>query len=94
MTSKLQITVPKALAQRFGLKPGDEIEWQDGGEAIRVVPASSQRRGDTETRLGLFDRATARQKRRTEKIPSEITKYRERGWNREELYGRGKSDRH
>jgi AbrB family looped-hinge helix DNA binding protein len=26
VTSKLQVTVPKAIAQRYGIRPGDEIE--------------------------------------------------------------------
>ena len=94
VTSKLQITVPKALAQRFGLRPGDEIDWQDGGEAIRVVPAIRQRRSDTETRLRVFDQATARQKLGSERIHTRVPEYRERAWNREELYRRGKPDRY
>jgi len=27
VTSKLQLTVPKAIADQFGLKPGDELQW-------------------------------------------------------------------
>lgn len=94
VTSKLQITVPKALAQRFGLKPGDEIEWLDGGESIRVVPTTRIRRGDTETRLRLFDEATVRQQLRSARIPTGAQEDRKRGWTREELYQRGRSDRH
>ena len=27
VTSKLQVTLPKAIAQAHGIRPGDEIEW-------------------------------------------------------------------
>jgi AbrB family looped-hinge helix DNA binding protein len=38
VTSKLQVTVPKAIAERYGIRPGDEIDWVPAGDAIRVVP--------------------------------------------------------
>ena len=38
VTSKLQVTIPKAIADRHGLRPGDEIEWVSTGDAIRVAP--------------------------------------------------------
>jgi AbrB family looped-hinge helix DNA binding protein len=38
VTSKLQVTVPKSIADRFNIKPGDNIEWEAAGEIIRVVP--------------------------------------------------------
>jgi AbrB family looped-hinge helix DNA binding protein len=28
VTSKLQITIPKALAERYGIHPGDEIDFE------------------------------------------------------------------
>ena len=36
VTSKLQLTVPKAIADQYGIKPGDELEWVPAGESIRV----------------------------------------------------------
>ena len=27
VTSKLQVTVPKAAAERYGIRPGDAIDW-------------------------------------------------------------------
>ena len=27
VTSKLQVTLPKALADQYGIEPGDEIGW-------------------------------------------------------------------
>lgn len=91
VTSKLQVTLPKAVADRYGIRPGDEIEWVPTGEAIRVIPASARApKLDLETRLRLFDEATERQRqrqveRRVEEEPSD------RGWTREELYDRGHS---
>jgi bifunctional DNA-binding transcriptional regulator/antitoxin component of YhaV-PrlF toxin-antitoxin module len=36
VTSKLQVTVPKALAEN-AIRPGDEIAWEAAGDVIRVV---------------------------------------------------------
>jgi AbrB family looped-hinge helix DNA binding protein len=41
VTSKYQVTVPKAIADRYSIRPGDEIEWIAAGDAIRVVPGGS-----------------------------------------------------
>ena len=62
VTSKLQVTVPKAIADRFGIRPGDQIEWRAEGNAIRVLPAAeSLASRDREARLRSFDEATARE---------------------------------
>ena len=39
VTSKLQLTVPRAIADQYGIRPGDELQWIAAGEAIRVIPA-------------------------------------------------------
>jgi AbrB family looped-hinge helix DNA binding protein len=89
VTSKFQVTVPKAIADRYRISPGDKIEWIPAGEAIRVIPASARPATlDLQTRLQLFDEATKRQRRRQARrrrgrAPSS------RGWTREELYVRG-----
>jgi AbrB family looped-hinge helix DNA binding protein len=57
VTSKLQITLPKALADEFGIRPGDDILWQAAGDTIRIVPAKLEKRIDIKTRLTLFDQA-------------------------------------
>ena len=31
VTSKLQVTLPKTIADRYGIQPGDEIEWSAAG---------------------------------------------------------------
>ena len=88
VTSKLQVTIPKAIAQRYRIEPGEEIEWLAAGEAIRVVPqADRQRVPDRARRLHFFDRATERQRlRQTGKQAEPATT--ERGWHREDLYAR------
>jgi bifunctional DNA-binding transcriptional regulator/antitoxin component of YhaV-PrlF toxin-antitoxin module len=85
VTSKLQVTLPKALATQYGIRPGDEILWVASGEAIRVVPARSVTKEDSiEERLRLFDQASERVRRRYKSAPGpEPT---DRGWTREELY--------
>ena len=99
VTSKLQLTVPKAIADQYGIRPGDDVEWVAAGEVIRVVPPArgNNRQGraprlDLPQRLKLFDQATERQSRREANQPSgglgkgEPT---DRGWKREDLYTRG-----
>ncbi|MDZ7769075.1 MAG: AbrB/MazE/SpoVT family DNA-binding domain-containing protein [Woeseiaceae bacterium] len=44
VTSKLQITIPKRLAEQYGLAPGDEIEFLPAGDSVRLVPARSRAR--------------------------------------------------
>jgi AbrB family looped-hinge helix DNA binding protein len=96
VTSKLQLTVPKAVADQYDIRPGDELEWIPAGESIRVVP-KKRRKGlrdklPVKERLKLFDQATERQRLRNEQF------YKEHGmpktdavrdWKREDLYTRG-----
>ncbi len=90
VTSKLQVTIPKAIATRYDIAPGQEIDWLEAGDAIRVVPQSPPRKAlDPGTRLEMFDRATARQLERQSKQPVKTARGRDRGWTREELYERG-----
>jgi AbrB family looped-hinge helix DNA binding protein len=85
VTSKLQVTVPKAIAERFGIRPGDEIEFQAAGDAIRIEPAKRKPFSVAE-RLRLFDEATRRVRRRRwkGKPPGD------RGWTRADLYERAR----
>ena len=92
MTSKLQITIPKVVAERYAIAPGDEIEWVPAADCIRIVPAKaaeSPLRSPT-VRLELFDAATKRQRQRQAAV-SPASEEAERGWKREELYERGRS---
>ena len=105
VTSKLQLTVPKAIADQYGIRPGDELEWIPAGESIRVElvrrKAKAGHELTTEERLALFDANMER----IDKLQAEQLKgarknntrsaRENRGWTREELYGdRGLPRRH
>jgi AbrB family looped-hinge helix DNA binding protein len=89
VTSNLQVTIPKAIADRYGIHPGDALEWVEAGESIRVIvvkePLQPVRVAE---RLQLFDEATERRRQReaTQQGPEPSTS---RGWTREALYDRG-----
>ena len=96
VTSKLQLTVPKAIADQYGIKPGDELEWIPAGESIRVElvrrKAKAGHRLTLAERLALFDANMARvdQLQATELTEAQsgdtrITRE-NRGWTREDLY--------
>jgi AbrB family looped-hinge helix DNA binding protein len=91
ITSKLQITIPKRLAEQVGLGPGDEVEFLAAGDGIRMVPAGRARAGalSTAERLRLFRAASERQRGRDRAWPGERAGG-GRGWARDELYTRAK----
>lgn len=39
MTSKLQVTLPKAIADRYGVVPGSDVVFEPAGDSIRVLVA-------------------------------------------------------
>jgi len=96
VTSKLQLTVPKVIADQYGIRPGDELEWIPAGESIRVElvrhKAKAGHELTTEERLALFDANTKwldelqgeqlkEARAKGARIPRE-----NRGWTRDELY--------
>ena len=96
VTSKLQLTVPKAIADQYGIRPGDELEWIPAGESIRVElvrrKAKAGHELTTEERLALFDanmeridKLQAQQLKEAKEGKMRITR-KTRGWTREELY--------
>ena len=90
VTSKLQVTVPKVIADRFGIRPGDDIEWRAEGSTIRVLPRAGEDGAlDREARLRSFDEATARQESRN-RAGRRAPRVGGRGWTREELYDRAR----
>jgi bifunctional DNA-binding transcriptional regulator/antitoxin component of YhaV-PrlF toxin-antitoxin module len=92
VTSKLQLTLPKAIADQYRIRPGDDLEWLPAGEAIRVVKRRAAKKPEPATlqgRLQLFDQATARQRKR--QGGARAGSQTGRGWTREELYERGLS---
>jgi AbrB family looped-hinge helix DNA binding protein len=89
VTSKLQVTIPKAVAERHGIRPGNDIRWVSAGDAIRIEVGEALPRLSREERLKLFDESIRRQRRRQagRKYPKEP---RDRGWKREDLYNRAR----
>jgi len=103
VTSKLQLTVPKVIAEKYGIRPGDELEWTPARESIRVRRVKNESKVDlnVEQRLALFDENTkwldelqAEELRYWKSNERRITRE-NRGWTREELYeDRGLPRRH
>ena len=89
VTSKLQVTLPKALAERYRIEPGDDIEWEAAGDVIHVVPSRQKPALDIAARLKVFDQATARQRERERGIS--LGRPTSRGWTRDDLYDRGRT---
>jgi AbrB family looped-hinge helix DNA binding protein len=92
VTSKLQITIPKRIAEQYGIKPGDELEFVPRVGGIQLVPAGfvSQPKLSPEERQRLFDESTAYADKRAEALGIEPkADESERDWTREELYTRG-----
>lgn len=95
VTSKLQVTIPKAVAEAHGIKPGTEIQFESAGDAIRVTTVREEggdydaAKLDLDFRLRLFDEATERQKAREVTQLERVGANTDRGWTREDLYQRG-----
>lgn len=94
VTSKLQVTLPKRIAEAHGIAPGDQIEFESCGDDIRIVTGGGQRTSmlSREERLRLFDEASQRIAERAGQLP-EAGRPGGRGWKREDLYTRGMSGR-
>ena len=95
MTSKRQVTLPKRLADEYGIRPGDEIDWEPAGDAIRVTlrGRSRGRQGvSVPDRLALFDEGTKRHEERWSGKTPAATDNVQRGWTRDDLYDRGRTD--
>jgi AbrB family looped-hinge helix DNA binding protein len=94
VTSKLQVTLPKEMADQFHIRPGDSIEWTAAGECMRVVKVPAQPAqtpsGTLLKRLLQFDEATKRQARRQRSNTSKQDLAADRGWKREDIYDRGR----
>ena len=85
VTSRFQVTVPRTIANRYQIRPGDDIDWVAAGEVIRVIPARKQPAPqDRDSRLRWFDQATERQQKRTSGGVRQ--RLGDRGWTRQNLY--------
>jgi len=90
VTGKFQITLPKVLVDKCGIRVGDELELRSVGGSIHIdrrsAPDVARLR---EEKLRLFDLATRRQRAR--QVTRSAAPPRSRGWTREELYVRGRT---
>jgi AbrB family looped-hinge helix DNA binding protein len=91
VTSKLQVTIPKRIAEEYGIEPGDEIDFVSAADGIRVLTGGEAPETTVNERLQLFDAATARQKGRQRGTQGKAGTRNKRGWTREELYQRGRT---
>ena len=90
VTSKYQLTMPKKIADRYAIRPGDEIQWVPAGDVIRIIPPGTRTvELDKESRLRLFDQATKREQKRATAL---LKRPAVRGWTRDDLYDRGHSN--
>jgi AbrB family looped-hinge helix DNA binding protein len=92
VTSKLQVTIPKHIADEYGIAPGDEIDFVPAGDSIRVILPRRRPQAmlSLEERLRLFDESRARQREREKNMVLPKDPPAERDWKREDLYTRGK----
>jgi AbrB family looped-hinge helix DNA binding protein len=89
VTSKLQVTIPKAVADRYGIAPGSDIEFEPAGDVIRVLPGGRKGAPATRERLKLFAQLLARQRDRESRRALPVAD--DRGWTRADLYDRGRA---
>jgi AbrB family looped-hinge helix DNA binding protein len=87
VTSKLQVTIPKAVADAYGIVAGSEVFFEPAGASIRLRLETDPLNLDLEERLALFDAETARQAQR-DAVHCAVPPPSDRGWTREELYDR------
>jgi len=51
LTSKGQVTIPRALREQFGLHPLTEVTFEAAGEGVLIKPAAAARRARLEAWL-------------------------------------------
>ncbi len=89
VTSKLQVTIPKALATQLGIKPGDRLEWEMLGRALQMVPIRAGRRLRDQERSTRWAQMVKRGlARRDAACGAGPHATQGRGWTRAELYDR------
>ena len=103
VTSKLQVTLPKAIADLYGVAPGADLVFEPAGDSIRILVARESglaRAGlSLEDKQALFAAATRRQAIRNRRHRlnagarkrTKANKTKGRGWSREELYQRDRA---
>jgi bifunctional DNA-binding transcriptional regulator/antitoxin component of YhaV-PrlF toxin-antitoxin module len=88
VTSKLQVTLPKAIADLHHIRPGTEIQFESAIDCIRIFVGQSRSALPLEEKLRLLREARARQQLRNMNFHRTAKSVR-RGWKRDDLYQRG-----
>ena len=88
VTSKLQLTLPKAMADAHSVRPGSEVRFESAVDCIRLVIGKGRHGLPREEKLRLMGESRERQKARNARWKGGETLH-DRGWKREEIYGRG-----
>lgn len=90
VTSKLQVTIPKKVAESYDIEPGAELSFEPAGPEIRLrIVGRAPEPGELtlEERLRSFREARERQDERDKRLaPLFKDAPKGRGWTREELY--------
>lgn len=71
VTSEYQVSIPRRLADRLSIAPGDDIEWSIAGEELRIsrpLPGTSL---SLEEKLAMFDAGTRRQAERNRRMKTD-----------------------
>ena len=93
VTKKLQVTIPRDLAEQSRIQPGDDVQWTASADGLHLTSAKMQRTPLTiAARLALFDASTLRQEKPQLQTTMRIADRNDpgRGWTREDLYTRGR----
>lgn len=90
VTSKLQVTIPKVIAEQYAITPGDQIDFVPAGEALRVVLGAARNVPPTDgatARQRLFDEWLERARALVQGDPGDQSlPDTGRGWTRADLY--------
>lgn len=84
VTSKLQVTLPKAVAEDAGIRPGDTLLWENHGPFL-TAQFASRRRLSPEEIAASFAASEERTRRRWEGVDVGPPTA-DRGWTRDDLY--------
>ena len=91
VTSKLQVTLPKAVAIAHGITAGSDVTFESAGSVIVLRPGTAPARTlSVDDRLALFDSATQRLQSGSSRgnLTSSAADPVARGWTRGDLYVR------
>ncbi|MGB0678878.1 MAG: AbrB/MazE/SpoVT family DNA-binding domain-containing protein [Polyangiales bacterium] len=91
VTSKLQLTLPKALALRYGIVPGSEVHFEAAGDIIHLRPQGEGSTRVRDERVARWEQICTHQQERAAlyratHATGALEERGDRGWTRDELY--------